>query len=379
MAATLNTTVIQNASSSTANITLDTAGNVTGGANLVATGMPYGSSSFLRNRIINGGMQVAQYGTSVTPTNLNFTYAMDRFFCALNAGTSGFTVTQLNQANTALSGFYNAFRYQRNSGQTSTTTMAFGQTIETSNCYDLAGQSVTLSFYARAGSNFSAASSQITARIATGSGVDQGSNSAYNGTWTGYAQTNTVITVTTSWVRYTVTVSIPSGTNEIQVLFYWAGTGTAGTNDYLDVTGVQLEQGSVATPFERPLYSKQLADCQRYYYAWVFGSTDFQELVARTSTTGFDITTYLPVTMRTQPSLVNPAGGTAYGSIVGYDSTYSALRANVTAMTVQTSQSYSAIHLACTNATMTQSQSQGSASWDTAVNNSTGMGFSAEL
>ena len=48
MVATLNTTVIQNASSSTANITLDTAGNVTGGANLVATGMPYGSSSFLR-------------------------------------------------------------------------------------------------------------------------------------------------------------------------------------------------------------------------------------------------------------------------------------------------------------------------------------------
>lgn len=262
MPALLKTTQIQEPSSATVNLTLDTLGNAS------FAGMPYGASSFLRNRIINGGMQVAQYGTSVTPTVSNFTYAMDRFFCALNAGTSGFTVTQLSQANTALAGFYNALRYQRNSGQTSTTTMAVGQTIETANCYDLAGQNVTLSFYARAGSNFSATSSQITARIATGTGVDQGSAAAYNGTWTGYAQTNNTITLTTSWQRFTVTAAIGSSVNEIQILFYWAGTGTAGTNDYVDITGVQLEQGSVATPFERRLYGQEMALCQRYLPAF---------------------------------------------------------------------------------------------------------------
>ena len=222
-----------------------------------------------RNRIINGGMQVAQYGTSVAPTVSNFTYSMDRFFCAINSGTSGYTVTQLSQANTGLSGFYNALRYQRNSGQTNTTTMAFGQTIETANCYDLAGQTVTLSFWARAGSNFSAASSQITARIATGTGVDQGSAGAYNGTWTGYAQTNTVVTISTSWVRYSIAVTIPAGVNEIQILFYWAGVGTAGTNDYADFTGIQFEAGPVATPFERRLYGTELSLCQRYYQSLI--------------------------------------------------------------------------------------------------------------
>ena len=238
--------------------TLDVQGNVNV-LNTVIMG-----SSFLRNRIINGSMQVAQYGTSVAPTVSNFTYSMDRFFCAINSGTSGYTVTQLSQANTGLSGFYNALRYQRNSGQTNTTTMAFGQTIETANCYDLAGQTVTLSFWARAGSNFSAASSQITARIATGTGVDQGSAGAYNGTWTGYAQTNTVVTISTSWVRYSIAVTIPAGVNEIQILFYWAGVGTAGTNDYADFTGIQFEAGPVATPFERRLYGAEYDLCRRY-------------------------------------------------------------------------------------------------------------------
>ena len=249
--------------SSTPTQTLDVQGNVNV-LNTVIMG-----SSFLRNRIINGSMQVAQYGTSVAPTVSNFTYSMDRFFCAINSGTSGYTVTQLSQANTGLSGFYNALRYQRNSGQTNTTTMAFGQTIETANCYDLAGQTVTLSFWARAGSNFSAASSQITARIATGTGVDQGSAGAYNGTWTGYAQTNTVVTISTSWVRYSIAVTIPAGVNEIQILFYWAGVGTAGTNDYADFTGIQFEAGPVATPFERRLYGTELSLCQRYYQSLI--------------------------------------------------------------------------------------------------------------
>jgi hypothetical protein len=251
--------------SSTPTQTLDVQGNVNV-LNTVIMG-----SSFLRNRLINGGMQVAQYGTSCNPGNTaTYNYAMDRWFTAINSGSaSGYTISQLSQANTSLSGLYNALRYQRNSGQTNTTTMAFGQTIETANCYDLAGQTAVLSFWARAGSNFSAASSQITARVATGTGTDQGSSGAYNGTWTGYAQTNTVVTITTSWVRYSIAVTIPAGVNEIQILFYWAGVGTAGTNDYADFTGIQFEAGPVATAFERRLYGTEYDLCRRY--AEVYG------------------------------------------------------------------------------------------------------------
>jgi len=290
---------------------LDVAGNV----NVVGTLIM--GSSFLRNRLINGGMQVAQYGTSAAPTVANFTYSMDRFFCAINSGTSGYTVTQLSQANTGLSGFYNALRYQRNSGQTNTTTMAFGQTIETANCYDLAGQTVTLSFWARAGANFSAASSQITARVATGTGTDQGSAGAYNGTWTGYAQTNTVVTITTSWVRYSIAVTIPSGVNEIQILFYWAGVGTAGTNDYADFTGIQFEPGPVATPFERKLYDQVLIDCQRYYYRHTSSGSFTQFGVGVcTSTTAILVNVPLPVTMRVPPTAIDYA---AVGNFVVFD------------------------------------------------------------
>ena len=310
--------------STTPQQTLDVSGNVNV-LNTVIMG-----SSFLRNRIINGSMQVAQYGTSVAPTVSNFTYSMDRFFCAINSGTSGYTVTQLSQANTGLSGFYNALRYQRNSGQTNTTTMAFGQTIETANCYDLAGQTVTLSFWARAGSNFSAASSQITARIATGTGVDQGSAGAYNGTWTGYAQTNTVVTISTSWVRYSIAVTIPAGVNEIQILFYWAGVGTAGTNDYADFTGIQFEAGPVATPFERRQYGQELSLCQRYY--WINSSATnsvsyYMPVFAFSTTVAYGVIEF-PVTMRTTPTISTtgtPAnyriflGGTAYALTGGPD------------------------------------------------------------
>jgi hypothetical protein len=71
------------------------------------------------------------------------------------------------------------------------------------------------------------------------------------------------------------------------------------------ITGVQLEQGSVATPFERPLYSKQLADCQRYYQVlgWQTGSTwpSIGGVFTAASQT-IDATFMNPVQMRAQPT-----------------------------------------------------------------------------
>jgi hypothetical protein len=347
--------------------TLDVQGNVNV-LNTVIMG-----SSFLRNRLINGGMQVAQYGTSAAPTVANFTYSMDRFFCAINSGTSGYTVTQLSQANTGLSGFYNALRYQRNSGQTNTTTMAFGQTIETANCYDLAGQTVTLSFWARAGANFSAASSQITARVATGTGTDQGSAGAYNGTWTGYAQTNTVVTITTSWVRYSVAVTIPSGVNEIQVLFYWAGVGTAGTNDYADFTGIQFEAGPVATAFERKLYNQTLADCQRYYFQ--IGGTAAQALPTgqAASATSAYIPIVFPVTLRIAPSGSNFS--------VSANSDWYMVNASVGSALTWTASTMSTadVQTALLQITVASGLVAGNASFAQAANTSARVKFSAEL
>lgn len=62
---------------------------------------------------------------------------------------------------------------------------------------------------------------------------------------------NTGFNLTTTWQRFSFTASIPASATEIAVGFEWTPSGTAGANDWLEVTGVQLELGSVATQFTR--------------------------------------------------------------------------------------------------------------------------------
>ena len=56
-----------------------------------------------------------------------------------------------------------------------------------------------------------------------------------------------------------------SATQVAAVVYYSPATATAVANDYFDITGVQLEKGSVATPYEIRPYATELALCQRYY------------------------------------------------------------------------------------------------------------------
>ena len=92
------------------------------------------------------------------------------------------------------------------------------------------------------------------------------------------------------------------------------------TNDAtFEITGVQLEVGSVATPFEHCNYADELARCQRYYYRHAFGSNEAGSQSASndnmavgmcamyTGTNGFGFIPY-PVTMRTLPTLENATG-----------------------------------------------------------------------
>ena len=233
---------------------------------LAELGGSYGTGGFvgMKNRIINGAMVIDQRnaGTSVTLTNAGFTYPVDRFFAFRNTGTSGITAQRVSSG---LTDTPFAIRVQRTNGDTSTTSNGFGQTIESNNSYDLAGNNISLSFKVRCGANFSATSSQITARITTGTAADQGSNAGFQGAFTGQVNTNTAVTLTTSWQTFTVTLAAPSNALEYQLLFYWANTGTAGANDWVEITGVQLEKGSTATSFDYRPYGTELALCQRYY------------------------------------------------------------------------------------------------------------------
>jgi hypothetical protein len=275
---------------------LDVAGNVNVSGTVVM------SSAFtMRNRLINGGMDIWQRGTSLS-TNNTSGYLADRFWCFSGLSTAA---TYSQATSIGLTGFNYALRAQRNSGNTGTAGLYVYQVIETNNCLSLAGNSITLSFYARAGANYSATSNLIYYQVAYGTGTDQGTASLLAGTWTGQTYQSTAFTgtLTTGWQRFTGTITLPSTATEISIIVYGVPTGTAGAADYFDITGVQLEAGSLVTPFERRPYGMELQLCQRYYQnigSNLYGQTD--------SPTAFAVSIPFWIPMRTGPSLAVRTG-----------------------------------------------------------------------
>jgi hypothetical protein len=283
--------------------------DTSGGSNAVLYGVaaPANSMGF-RNRIINGDMRIDQRnaGASVTLTAANFVYPVDRMYAFRASGTSG-AVAQRVASGITPSGY--ALRVQRNNGDTATAALGFGQVIETANCGDLAGITVTFSFKARCGANFSAASSQITARIGTGTGTDQSAANFYNAAWTGQSNTNNTPTLTTSWQTFSYTITAGSSVSQIGVQFFATPVGTAGANDWFEITDIQVEAGSVASPFERVDYGRQLMMCQRYLPAWNWSSgNDSIGLGYSISTTQSLIQIPFPVTPRVAPTGISVTG-----------------------------------------------------------------------
>lgn len=211
----------------------------------------------LRNRIINGDMRIAQRSTSAAIVSGSYV-ALDRWLI-YSGGNSGV----MSQVASGLAGFQYALKIQRNAGQTSVSGLQINQALETVNSIPLQGQTVTLSFYAKAGANFSGG--VLNPFVATGTGTDQ---AALNiGSWTGntFVVNANTPALTTTWTRYSYTGVVPSNATQIGVAINASFTGTAGVDDSYYVTGVQLEVGSAATPFEYRPYGMELALCQRYY------------------------------------------------------------------------------------------------------------------
>ena len=116
--------------------------------------------------------------------------------------------------------------------------------------------------------------------------------------------------MTTTWQRFTYTGTLSSSGNEIGFQFNHTPTGTAGTNDYFEVTGVQLELGSSATPFSRAggTIQGELAACQRYYYRVTGTGGPITFGMAPNSTTIAQTYFKHPVTMRTAPTAIEVSG-----------------------------------------------------------------------
>jgi len=248
-----------------------------------------GSQTALSNRnlIINGAMQVAQRGTSFNSNNA-IDYTVDRWGTFAN-GQITTTQETFTAGQTAVPN--EPTHYVRWNVTSYSSGDNFFQKIE--DVRTLAGQSATLSFYAKSDTD-------ITTRPRFIQDFGSGGSSDV-------VTTTDTASITTSWQKFVITTAIPSISGK-----------TIGTSSYLEIellrvtdtfTGqidlaqVQLEVGEQATPFEHRSYGDELARCQRYYYQTLTGAAYQRHgLGVAVSTSFVDMPYRLPQTMRTRPS-----------------------------------------------------------------------------
>jgi hypothetical protein len=258
-----------------------------------------------KNKIINGDFGIWQRGTSFTVASSTYTFTADRF--EVVRGATGLTVSrQATSDTTNLPTIQYCMRIARDSGNTSTTAIYVDHSIETANCYSLIGKAVTISFYARSGANYSPTSGALKVKGVNGTGTNQAIKN-YTGA---NLFINSTVNVTSTWTRYTVSGTVPTNSGEFGIEFEINPTGTAGANDYVEITGVQLEAGATATPFQTATGTIQgeLAACQRYY--WRGTSQQYSPvcgLGGTASTTIAAVPVIYPVQMRIAPSALEYA------------------------------------------------------------------------
>lgn len=209
------------------------------------------------NALIGGdaGTNLFQRGTTGASVTATLTYGgPDRFAYWSGAGTA-MTVSQDTTAGDipASKAFNAGFKMARTSGQSGVLPVCLIQVLESSNSYQFSGQTAELDFHATAGANFSAASSVMTANFITGTGTDEGAAKAGFGLnagggggagWTGQANISLNVTISTTNNRYTAVAPIPAGTTELAVAWCFTPVGTAGTNDYVALSGLQLTRNA---------------------------------------------------------------------------------------------------------------------------------------
>jgi hypothetical protein len=324
-----------------------------------------------KNKIINGDFGIWQRGTSFTNPSIN-AFVSDRW--RWNGDGSGGTRIWSQQSFTPgtapVAGYEGQYfmRYNQSVATSGTTYENFLiQPIE--NARTFAGQTVTLSFWAKAD----------TAGRTIGLAALQYCGTGGSGTFAVYPSGPTL---TTSWVRYTATFTVPSLSGKtvtsdsiLQIIF---SVGSLNTVQTLDIWGVQLEAGSVATPFTTASNTLQgeLALCQRYYYRQspATGGGAYRTFGngSALSSTVVYASIQMPVPLRAYPSTSVEYGGTimVYDGVTG---------TNVTGLSMVTA--YTTPNIIVIQAVVSSGATQYRPYWLAANNDlyTAYLGFSAEL
>jgi hypothetical protein len=261
------------------------------------------------NYIINGAFDIWQRGTSFASA-VNGAFSADRYIATYN-GTGVRTISrELFTLGAAPEAGYEGtyfYRYnQTSAGTGGSVSNVLEQKIE--GVRTLANEVITISFWAKADATRTV-TPIMTQYFGTG-----GSPSA------SVATSGSAKTLTTSWARYTATVTLPSisgktlGTDGNDSLILTLQSSTVNATQTIDIWGVQVEEGSVATPFRRnaPSIQAELAACQRYYWIVANGDGDLICNVMIYSTTAIYGVLQFPVTMRVAPTIEATSGTNYY-------------------------------------------------------------------
>ena len=302
------------------------------GVSTAAAFIPSGGQLSHRNLIINGAMKVAQYGTSQTSAGYG---CVDRFNTSTNGNDEHPTSSQVDVTSGDPGpwekGFRKALRIT-NGNQTGGAgvddRIVIQYKIEAQDIansgwdYTSSSSYITLSFWVKSHSVSQNFYGHFTSEDGTAQSYIFETGTLSAGTWKNVKVTipgNSNITVDDNtaqgfyieWVMFRGTNKTAAG----KALNTWAAFDSSArvpdmtstwytTNDaQWEITGIQLEVGSVATPFEHRSYTDELIRCQRYYWKWVAGATYGNLGVGwAPNTTRFDTVISFPVTMRDTPT-----------------------------------------------------------------------------
>jgi hypothetical protein len=295
-----------------------------------------------KNLIINGDMRIAQRGTSTASISADGYYTVDRWYLDyLNSYTGVFTQSQDTDVPTG-QGFANSLKMLCTTADLSLgvgDSLIFQQRFEGQNLQHLKkgssnAESITLSFWVKSNK--------------TGTYIAE----LYDSDNTRQISKSYTISSADTWEKKTITFAgdttgaFDNDNNSSFVLDFWLGAGSNyssgtlntswaavtnanravgqvnladATSNYWQITGVQLEIGENATPFEYRMYSQELAMCQRYYESGTrnfYGSTDSSANIVSEET--------FKVVKRTTPTMVygtwswSRSGGSGTGSLINY-------------------------------------------------------------
>lgn len=297
-------------------------GSVTGA--VTATTLNGGQLAGLRNVLINGGMQVSQRNGTTGTTTADDAYCLDRWYALTQTSTITVTQQSLGENGTP-------YHCRLTQAQASAQRMGLAQIVEAVNSYPLRGSAVTFSARIRCSS-----AQAIRYAILEWTGTADSVTSDVVNSWTSGTYTagnfflGSSLTVTAvgsmtpsanTWTTLTaLNGTISSSCNNLIVMIWTEAT--AAQNVTLDIGRVQLEPGSVATPFEWRTIGTELDLCQRYFEAggqpvW------YNSALGSSGGAGGYGTVFMKVTKRSSPSV--SASGWQYfsgGSGAAYTPTF---------------------------------------------------------